>query len=68
MAAKHILILLWVLASMSDIRYISGVVCFVAFFVNDIYGFISWRKMKIRQHEYQYGKGRNYQVNTEVTK
>lgn len=25
------------------------VVCFVAFFANDIYGFVNWRKMKIRQ-------------------
>lgn len=46
-----VLIVLWVLASISDTRYISVVVCFVAFFVNDIYGFISWRKMKIRQQE-----------------
>ena len=46
-----VLIVLWVLASASDKRYISVVVCFVAFFVNDIYGFISWRKMKIRQQE-----------------
>lgn len=46
-----VLIILWVLASVYDIRYISVVVCFVTFFVNDIYGFISWRKMKIRQQE-----------------
>lgn len=46
-----VLIILWVLASIHDIRYISVVVCFVAFLVNDIYGFISWRKMKIRQQE-----------------
>lgn len=46
-----ILIVLWVLASISDIRYISVAVCFVAFFVNDIYGYISWHKMKIRQRE-----------------
>ena len=46
-----VLILLWVLASLYDIRYISVVACFVAFLVNDIYGFISWRKMKIRQQE-----------------
>ena len=46
-----VLIILWILASMSDIRYISVVVCFIAFFVNDIYGFICWRKMKIRQQE-----------------
>ena len=44
-----VLIILWVLASAADVRYISVVVCFVAFLVNDIYGFISWRKMKIRQ-------------------
>ena len=46
-----VLIVLWILASMSDVRYISVVVCFAAFFVNDIYGFLSWRKMKIRQQE-----------------
>ena len=44
-----ILIVLWIMASISDIRYISVVVCFVAFLVNDIYGYISWQKMKIRQ-------------------
>ena len=44
-----ILILLWSLASMTDIQYMSVVVCFVAFLFNDIYGFISWQKMKLRQ-------------------
>ena len=44
-----VLIVLWVSASICDARYISVVVCFVAFFANDIYGFASWRKMKIRQ-------------------
>ena len=44
-----ILILLWVLASLQDARYISVVVCFVAFFANDVYGFWSWRKMERRQ-------------------
>lgn len=48
-----VLIILWVLASMYDIRYISVVVCFVAFLVNDIYGYISWQKMKVRQSENQ---------------
>jgi len=46
-----ILIILWVLASVEDIRYLSVVVCFLAFFVNDIYGFISWRAMEQRQLE-----------------
>ena len=45
-----VLIVLWVLASMSDVRYISVVVCFVAFLVNDIYGFVNWRKMEKRQN------------------
>ena len=44
-----VLIVLWVMASMQDRKYISVVVCFAAFFVNDIYGFISWQKMKVRQ-------------------
>lgn len=44
-----VLIVLWVLASMSDVRYISVVVCFIAFFINDIYGFVNWRKMEKRQ-------------------
>lgn len=44
-----VLIVLWILASLHDIRYISVVVCFLAFCVNDMYGFISWEKMKIRQ-------------------
>ena len=44
-----VLIVLWVMASITDIRYISVVVCFVAFLFNDIYGFISWQRMKKRQ-------------------
>ena len=44
-----VLIVLWVMASMEDIRYISVVVCFAAFLVNDIYGYRSWQRMKVRQ-------------------
>lgn len=44
-----VLIALWILASVHDVRYISVVVCFVAFLVNDIYGYFSWQKMKKRQ-------------------
>ena len=46
-----VLIILWVMASVYDIRYISVVVCFIAFLINDIYGYISWQKMKIRQSQ-----------------
>ena len=45
-----ILIILWLLASIRNTRYISVVGCFVAFFANDIYGYISWQKMKIKQN------------------
>ena len=44
-----VLIALWILASMDDIRNLSVVVCFLAFWANDIYGYISWQKMKRRQ-------------------
>ena len=44
-----VLIVLWVLASIEDISYLSVMICFVLFLVNDIYGYISWRKMEQRQ-------------------
>ena len=44
-----VLIVLWVMASVYDTKYISVVVCFVAFLVNDIYGYINWQRMKRRQ-------------------
>lgn len=44
-----VLIVLWVLASIADISYLSVVICFVVFFVNDMYGFISWKQMEKRQ-------------------
>ena len=46
-----ILIILWSLAAMSDISYLSVVTCFVIFLANDIYGFVSWKSMKKRQAE-----------------
>lgn len=44
-----VLIVLWVMASVENRVYISVVVCFCAFLVNDIYGFISWKRMARRQ-------------------
>lgn len=44
-----VLIVLWSLAALSDISYLSVVICFVIFFVNDIYGFINWNAMRKRQ-------------------
>lgn len=43
-----VLIILWTLASLADMRYVSVVVCFIAFLASDLYGFVSWRKMKLR--------------------
>ena len=44
-----VLIVLWIFASLADISYLSVMICFVLFLVNDIYGYISWRKMEQRQ-------------------
>lgn len=44
-----VLIVLWTLAALKDISYVSVIVCFIAFLINDIYGFLNWRKMKRRQ-------------------
>lgn len=44
-----VLLVLWVMASFTNTSYISVVTCFLAFLVNDIYGYISWSKMKKRQ-------------------
>ena len=44
-----VLIVLWIMASVSNVKYISVVVCFIAFLINDVYGFINWQKMKDRQ-------------------
>ena len=44
-----ILIILWVLASIDNIEYVSMVTCFVCFLANDIYGFINWSKLLKRQ-------------------
>lgn len=45
-----VLIVLWIMATVEDISYLSVIICFAVFFINDIYGFISWQKMKKRQN------------------
>lgn len=44
-----VLVVLWTMASISDMRYASVTACFLAFLANDVYGFISWQRMKRRQ-------------------
>lgn len=45
-----ILIILWILAAMHNASYISVIICFIVFLINDLYGFINWQKMSERQH------------------
>ena len=44
-----VLIILWTLAAKENISYLSVIICFVMFLVNDLYGFVSWKRMEQRQ-------------------
>nr|MCR4837744.1 nicotinamide mononucleotide transporter family protein [Eubacterium sp.] len=44
-----VLIILWALASAEDASYLSMVICFACFLINDLYGFLNWQRMKSRQ-------------------
>lgn len=44
-----VLIVLWILATMVDVSYISVIVCFIVFLVNDLYSFCNWCRMAKRQ-------------------
>ena len=43
------LIVLWTMAAVEDISYLSVIICFVMFLVNDLHGFVSWKRMEKRQ-------------------
>ena len=44
-----VLLVLWSIQSASDRNAVCMIVCFAAFLLNDIYGFINWRRLKVRQ-------------------
>ena len=44
-----VLIVLWMLAAIDDVKYLSVAVCFVTFLANDLYGFFNWRRMEKKQ-------------------
>lgn len=46
-----VLIVLWTLAAVEDFSYLSMVICFVMFLVNDGYGFFNWSRMQKRQQQ-----------------
>lgn len=48
-ANDMVLIVLWVLAALTDRSYLSVVICFIVFFANDIYTFINWKQIHKRQ-------------------
>ena len=41
-----VLIILWVIATLADPSSVPMVACFIMFFLNDMYGFINWRRME----------------------
>ena len=45
-----VLIVLWIMASFKNLSYLSVVVCFIAFLVNDAYGFVNWKRMYKKQN------------------
>lgn len=46
-----VLIVLWVLATIEDVSYVSVTVCFAVFVLNDVYCFINWLRMRKRQNK-----------------
>lgn len=49
MSNDMILVILWILATIEEISYLPMVINFSIFFINDLYGFISWSKMEKNQ-------------------
>lgn len=41
-----VLIVLWSMATVSDRQYFPMILCFSVFLINDIYGFINWKKLE----------------------
>lgn len=44
-----VLLVLWIMASIEDLSYLSVVVCFAVFLLNDLNGFRNWRRMERAQ-------------------
>ena len=44
-----VLIVLWVISAFADPAGWAMVACFAMFFLNDMYGFVNWRRMEKRQ-------------------
>ncbi len=46
-----VLIVLWVLATAEDIKYLPMIFCFIMFLVNDLYGYYNWKRIEKRQKD-----------------
>ncbi len=46
-----VLIILWILATAENISYLSVIICFIVFLVNDLYGYYNWHRMRRKQAE-----------------
>ncbi|MBR2667387.1 MAG: nicotinamide mononucleotide transporter [Oscillospiraceae bacterium] len=46
-----VLIVLWILAAVTDIGYLPMIFCFLMFLFNDSYAFFNWKRIKKRQTE-----------------
>ena len=44
-----VLIVMWTMATLTDISYLSVIICFAMFLINDIYGYMNWLKIEKRQ-------------------
>ena len=44
-----VLIILWILASIEDFSYFPMIICFLMFFVNDMYAFVLWKMREKKQ-------------------
>lgn len=51
-----VLIVLWIIASMDSSRYVSVIICFIAFLANDIYAFINFSKLALSQKSTNFNK------------
>jgi len=45
-----VLIILWIFAALEDPSYFPMIICFEAFLLNDLYGFVNWRRIQSRQN------------------
>lgn len=44
-----VLIILWTLATLKDITYLPLVICFIIFFINDLYALYNWKRLEQKQ-------------------